>query len=677
MNAAACQLDPILLEIIGDAVRAVTEEMGLALSRTARTTYVREAADFGTALATPSGKFFAYPTALGVSGFLDLNAGPALKAVGDVVPGDVIITNHPYDSGGLSSHMPDLQLLRPYFQNGEVIACGWSFVHTADIGGMVPSSIAPDLTELFQEGLIIPPMKLVKAGTFNADFETIYRANCRMPDANLGDIKAMLVALDVGARRVEDLIARYGAATFRAAQSALVAYAAQKARAVQSRIPDGTYRFTDYLDDDYVSPIPIRIACRMSVNAGAIHLDFEGSDSQVPSAYNVPTGGVRHPWLTLRLMQFVASYDKTIPLNYGLFENITVSVPKGTVLNPEFPAPVGIRSATAIRVNDVLTGCLAAAVPELVPAPSGGTVVPTVLAELDAQLGTRRVQVMQSLIGGTGARAGADGVDGRDSSLANCFNTPIEASEAEVDAVITSYTLRPDSGGPGRWRGGTGVIFTMRINRAGSAVLARGLERFVFRPYGILGGGPGAPARVVLNMGTPGERELGKISMVEPAPGDTVTLMSAGGGGYGDPMTRPIADVLHDVERGFVSEARALEDYGVVIVDGAVDEDETAALRAKAPRRPNVDFGPERRLWDAAFDERRMDALVAALLEHPAAQRTRLRETFMAELLDGLGTAPLATLLDDAPALTARFDGLLADLRAEGANAASGGDDRR
>ena len=212
-----------------------------------------------------------------------------------------------------------------------------------------------------------------------------------------------------------------------------------------------------------------------------------------------------------------------------------MSVPLKTLLNPEFPAAVGIRSASAIRVNDVLTGCIAKAVPALIPAPSGGTVVPTVLAEYDPSLGTRRVQVMQSLIGGTGARKDSDGVDGRDSSLANCFNTPTESSEAEVGAIIEYYGLRRNSGGPGKWRGGTGLIITIRIERAGSAVLGRGLERHIFRPYGIQGGLPGMPARVILNYGKDNEIDLGKISMVEPKIGETVTLMSAGGGGFGDP----------------------------------------------------------------------------------------------------------------------------------------------
>ncbi|MDH3738755.1 MAG: hydantoinase B/oxoprolinase family protein [Alphaproteobacteria bacterium] len=656
-------LDPVLLEILGHQFRAATEEMGIALSRTARTTYVREAADFGTALATPKGKFFAYPAALGVSGFLDLDAGLTLRSVGQIDPGDVIITNHPYDSGGLSSHMPDLQLVRPYFHDGEIVACGWAFVHTADIGGMVPSSIAPDLDELFQEGLIIPPTKLVVSGELNADFVTIYKANCRMPEANFGDIQAMLVALETGAQRVRDLIERHGAETFREAQSGLVDYARQKALAVQRSIPDGTYEFWDYMDDDYVSPIPIRVRCKMKVSDGHIDLDFAGTDPQVPAAYNVPTGGVRHPWLTLRLMQFVASYDKDIPLNYGLFENITVSVPKGTLLNPEFPAAVGIRSASAIRVNDVLTGCIAGAVPEMMPAPSGGTVVPTVLAEYDEALGTRRVQVMQSLVGGTGARLGADGVDGRDCSLANCFNTPTEASEAEVGAVVSHYGLRPNSGGPGKWRGGTGLIVTLRIDRVGSAVLGRGLERHVFRPFGLQGGMPGTPARVILNIGTEGEVDLGKISMVEPEAGDTVTLMSAGGGGYGDPFDRSVEDVVRDVRAGFVDEASAREDYGVVFETGVLNIEATDALRnAPRPERPVFDFGPERAAWETVFDDGRMNALVEALLVYPAALRTKIRQELFSRLLPKLGEIPLTELIDDPAAIQRELDRAIVSL---------------
>ncbi|MEM1268115.1 MAG: hydantoinase B/oxoprolinase family protein, partial [Pseudomonadota bacterium] len=557
-----------------------------------------------------------------------------------------------------STHMPDLQLIRPYFHEGEIVCYGWDFIHSADIGGGVPSSISPRFTELFQEGLQIPPLKLVRRGALNADFETLYRANCRVPDLNMGDIKAMLAALTVGERRVAELIARHGVETFRAAQAETVAYAKAKARAVQRRIPDGTYEFWDYMDDDYATPIPIRIRCTMTVDDGQVHLDFTGSDPQVIAAYNVPTGGVRHPWLTLKLMHLIGSYDRSVPLNYGLFENMSVHVPKGTVLNPEFPAAVGVRHATAIRINDAVVGCIATALPGLIPAPSGGTVVPTVLAEQNPATGTRNVMVIQSLVGGTGARDGADGVDGRDSGLANLYNTPVERSEADADVVIEAYRLRPDSGGVGRWRGGTGLEMRILIPRAGTAVLGRGLERFVFRPWGVAGGGPGAPCRVILNHGLQGERDLGKLDMFVAEAGDRVTILTAGGGGYGDPFERDPAAVLRDVVAGFVSPEAAAQDYGVVIADGAVDTAATAAARADAPPRQPFDFGPERAAWEAVFDDATTTALAKRLLALPATVRADVRRQLIEKVLPDLHRVAdlgLEAVMTDAPTLRARL----------------------
>ncbi len=655
------KLDTVLLEILYHKVKAATEEMSITLARTARTTYVKEASDFGTALATTRGKFFAYPETLGVSGFLDLDCGVAIRAIPDLEPGDVVITNHPYDSGGLSTHMPDLQLIRPYFHGDEIVCHGWDFVHSSDIGGGVPSSISPGFSELFQEGLQIPPMKLVKAGRMNDDFLALYRANCRIPDTNMGDIKAMLAALEVGRRRVEEIVARHGVETFRQCQIDLAEYARSKARAVQRRLPDGVYEFWDFMDDDFVSRIPVRVRLRMTVDDGLIHLDFAGTDPQVASAYNIPTGGLRHPWLTLKLMHLIASTDKTVPLNHGLFENITVSVPKGTILNPEYPAAVGVRHATAIRVNDALVGAIAKALPGVVPAPSGGTVVPTVLAETDPETGRRNVMVLQSLVGGTGARRGADGVDGRDSSLANLHNTPIERSEEDAGVVIEEYGLRRDSGGPGEWRGGTGLVFRFRILREGSAVLGRGLERLVFRPWGLAGGRPGATVRVVLNLGKPDERELGKLDMFVARKDDVVTFLTAGGGGFGDPFRRAAEAVLRDVRLGFVTEANAARDYGVVVRDDAIDDAATSRLRT-APRAAaserDFEFGPERPLWESVFDDATMNRLNAELLALPASMRTAARRRIFAEVtprLPEIATIGMAAVIDDPPAQRARL----------------------
>ena len=242
------KLDPVTIEIFFHKFTAITEEMAITLQRSARTTYVKEAGDFGTALATPEGRFFAYPNFLGVSGFLDSNVGPMISKIDRLQPGDVIITNHPYESEGLATHMPDLHLVRPIFHKKRIVAYAWDFIHSADIGGGVPSSISPKFTDLFQEGLQIVPMKIVKAGVLNEDFLNFYRANCRTPDVNLGDINAMLAALRVAEKRVLGLIEQHGVSTLLQAQKDLVEYAGLKALNVQRTIPNGTYEFWDYLD---------------------------------------------------------------------------------------------------------------------------------------------------------------------------------------------------------------------------------------------------------------------------------------------------------------------------------------------------------------------------------------------------------------------------------------------
>ncbi|MCW5771304.1 MAG: hydantoinase B/oxoprolinase family protein [Rhodospirillaceae bacterium] len=631
------KLDSVLLEILRHKATAAAEEMALTLMRTARTIYIKDVADFGTAIADRDGKFFAYPESIGVSSFVDLDCGPAIAAAGPLEDGDVIITNEPYASGGLATHLPDLQLIRPYFHDGKIVAYGWNFAHTSDIGGGVPSSISPRFSELYQEGLQIPPMKLVERGTFNRSFLTLYLANCRTPAENLGDLKAMLASLETGAARVADIVAAHGVETLLQAQSDLAEYAADKARAVLRRIPDGRYEFWDYLDDDFATRLPMRIRCALTVADGKIDIDFEGTDPQVASAYNVPTPGRRHPWLTQRLMHLIASSDKSAPLNHGLYAHFTARAPKGTIVNPDYPAAVGVRHAPVLRIMDVLSGALAQADSGLMPAAGGGAVIPAVLAEFDAATGTRRAMVMQSLVCGAGARRGADGVDGRESGMANVQNAPVERTEDEAGVTILEYGLRPDSGGPGKWRGGTGLVLTVKIDREGSAVLGRGLERFLFRPWGVAGGGPGARSRVVLNIGRGDERELGKLDMLEIAKGDTVTMMTPGGGGYGDPFERPVELVLDDVRRGFVSHAAAERDYGVVVGEAGIDETATAARRGESRGgRTLFDFGPERGRWESVFSDELVTALNAALLRLPQGLRIHARRRVFEVVAPGI-----------------------------------------
>jgi N-methylhydantoinase B len=624
------KLDPVTLEILGNKLGAATEEMCVTLQRIGRTLYVKETADFCCALAGLDGSFFAYPRRIGVSGFVGLDCLPAIEAVGTLEPGDVILTNDPYRSHGLATHLPDLHVIQPYFHEGRIIAYGWAFVHCSDVGGRVPSSISPSNSEIFQEGLQVPPVKLVRAGVMNADVELLFRANSRTPDANMGDIRAMLAALRVGEQRIARIVARHGVDAVLAAEDDLVDYAERRARAVLAALPSGTWRFSDYLDSDVVSDLPVRLAVAVTLGDGGIHIDFTGTDPQLQAAMNIPSGGHVHPWLTLRAMALVATRDPSVPLNAGLQRPIRITAPVGTVVNPSRPAAVGVRHAACVRVNDLLNGALGQAAPEIMTAANSGMIVPVVVAEPDER-GGRVVQVVEPMTGGTGARFGQDGTDGRDPSISNLANNPVETVEAELGIEIERYALRAGSAGPGEWRGGCGLALTFRIGVDDTLVLARGMERALFRPWGMQGGGPGAPARLIVERADAPPQELGRVDMLNLARGDRVTLLTAGAGGYGDPFQRDPARVLDDVRRGLLSAEDARRDYGVAIGNGTIVEAETASLRASPP--VVASHGPERAAWDSVFAPDLLDALAARLADLPVSRRQAMRAALYAETL--------------------------------------------
>jgi N-methylhydantoinase B len=656
------KLDPILLEILNKKVSASADEMYFALKRASRSIYVKEAADFATAILDIDGLLFAHPPSATFNFLIDTNYIDTIRAVPDVESGDVIFTNDPYSSNGLSTHLPDLHLIRPYFHHGQIVAYGWCFVHCTDIGGAVPSSIAPSLNEIFQEGLRVPPMKLVKKGVHNKELFSLIMANSRTPDVNMGDIKAMLGSLETGAQRVADIIERHGVADFLACQKDLQDYTAIKARDVFRRIPDGTYEFWDYMDDDMVSAIPLRVRVKLTVNDGRINIDLTDTDPQVAASYNVPTMGERNYWITFRLTSFLTTYDQTMAKNAGLYRSITVTNPPGTVMNAEFPDAVGNRAAPGRRVADAINGALLTAQPGLLPAPSGGISSPFALAEYGADGAERTVQVIQPMRGGMGALEGQDGIDGRDNSLNNMQNHPIESVEADSGVLIRQYDLRADSGGPGKWRGGVGQIITAEILRDGSTVLARGMERLRFPSFGVFGGKPGMAVRAILNRGRPDERELRKIDQLPVKGGDQVTFLMPGGGGYGDPYLRDPGKVLNDVGLGFVSRVAAARDYGVVIKRGLIDKAATKKLRqgrVRANVRADFDFGPEREAWEAVFDDATMRTLNLHLYALPKSVRQSLRRRIFEHALPDLPVAgsgrTLASVMTDPDAIRARL----------------------
>ncbi len=656
------KLDPILLEILANKFVAATEEMASALQRTARTLFVKEAADYACALLNLDGRVIAHPRAMGVTILINLDASAAIRAVPDLEPGDVILTNDPYATEGMVSHTPDLTLIQPYFHDGKIVCYGWCFIHSTDVGGSVPSSIAPSLNEIYQEGIRIPPVKLMRRGEMNQDVVGLLKANCRIPEENMGDVRAMLAGLHTGQKRTGDIIARHGLETYLASHGALLDYSEAKARAVLKRLKDGTYEFWDYMDDDLVSPIPVRLRIRMTVADGAVHVDLTGTDPEVDAAYNTATFSRFHEWFTMRFTSFMCTHDKTIVLNSGMYRPITVINPVGTVLNAQFPAAVGLRSNPARRFNDAMTGVLLKAAPDQMAAPTPGTGLIFVLSEYD-ETGTRKlVNVLEPLGGGMGAYAGHDGVDTRDTTMSNMANHSLESIEAQCGVLVREYDVRPDSAGAGQWRGGVGQTFEVEILRDGGVIVPRGMERMRFPAWGVMGGRPAKPFRMHLNRGTKDEWFIPKIDQFPVNRGDVVTVLMPGASGYGDPHLRDPGAVCRDVIEGFVSREAAREDYGVVLTaDDHVDKAATEALRStRTPdnARAAFDFGPEREAWEAVFDDATMCALNAKLMTLPRATRYAKRRWIFEQAVPDMpkaGETPLVEILADPDAARARL----------------------
>jgi N-methylhydantoinase B len=639
------RLDPLTVELLRNYLQGAVEEMAYVVERTAYTTFVKETADFTCGLLNPSGEFFAYPVELGVASFGGINYATTIEAVGPLAPGDVIITNDPYGSAAAATHLPDIHLVRPIFWEGRLVAYAAGFLHSSDVGGMVPASISPRASEIYQEGLRIPPKKLFVRGQVNRDLLDVILANCRIPEQSWGDLRALVAGLTTGERRLHELIRRFGPDTVDKAMDDLIDYAARKVEALIRRMPEGRYEFSDYIEDDVVTDIPIRLKVALLIGDGEIHMDFTGSDVQVGSAMNVPTAGRVHPFMSVALVNYFVTNDRTIPLNAGVLRRVRMTLPEGSVVNPKFPAACGVRYATVLRIYDAVLGALGRAMPAQIPAAGGGQGCMVALSLPDPEAGRRHVTVIEPMIGGGGARPGLDGVDGCDSSIGFLKTTPAETLEAEVPIVVRRYHVIPDSAGPGRHRGGFGVRLDFQVFRPEGLVTARGMERLRFAPWGVAGGTAGATGSVWLNPGTPGERRLSKIDLLALEPGDTLSVRTPGGGGHGDRFARPPAAVLADVAAGLITVDHAREAYGVVLAGGRVDEAATAALRAARAGERSAepfDFGAARCEHERRWPSELQDLFIELLMELPAPYRGYARRTLHGRVADLAGRRPLS-----------------------------------
>lgn len=577
-TSTSSELTPILFEIVEGALESARREMELQVDRTARSTIVREQHDHR------AGIFDVVGNSVTSLSFASTPTPIISRFTGKTDPGDVFIYNDVYKSDGGITHLPDICITVPVFHKGEIVAWIQCFGNVNDIGGDTPGSVPLAAFEIFQEGLMIPPVKLFDRGVRNeALYETILN-NSRFPEDLRGDIDAFINACRLAEVRVEEIFDRYGKEVVQAVFEGLLERCARSFReSVLPLIPDGSYDFEDWCEYDGVQPLEprrfIKLKATLTKSAGGLHFDFSGTDAQVVGSLNWPGSETYYAKFMGTLFK---GFVPDIVVNDGVNRVITCSVPPGTVLSPEFPAACSWRTYPLLRILDIGLGILGKASGGFVPASQESISS----YGMHGKGADGAFYLLREITGaGSGARPFADGADTVDVAP-DSKNMPGEFAETFFPVRIETLGLRPDSGGPGKFRGGMGYLKDVRILREGTVILHS--DRAVLQPWGVSGGKAGAGTIWILNPGTPDERILpGKTDRVPVKPGDLLRVLSPGGGGWGDALDRDPDAVRIDVARRLVSRDSARDDYGVVLVEGAdpvdvaVDGAATEALRAK------------------------------------------------------------------------------------------------
>lgn len=563
-------IDKITLEILKNHTRAAAESMAFTLYRTAHSTFVKETEDFTTGLTTPLGETFATPTELGATWFVGLDYKGAIDLISDYQPGDICMTNDPY-SGYVCTHPPDMHIWKPIFYKDEIVAFSVGHIHNTDVGGAVPASLSRSLTEVHQEGIRMPPMKILEKGVLNKKMLDVFLANVRAPEQNWGDLKAQIAACNTGERKVLDMISRFGIDVFREGVGDLLDYAEQQARAIIRGLPDGEYDFSDYIDEDSVNGWPCRIRLKLIIKGDGLVLDFTGSDPQLESSLNMPTGGdPRHVLMMVGVVYVLYSLDPRLYLNSGITRVCHCILPSGTIVNPVFPAAVGMRTLSCNRLHGVTFGAFAQAAPDrLMGAPASGGPILNVNTT-DTRTGRRIMAAINPMTGGAGGSMAMDGNDGSGANQGFLKNSPVEINEVEAGIRVHRYGLSKDSGGIGEHRGGLGTDFLFEALSPNTKITARNRDRTRFAGWGISGGQPGSLSKFIRNSGKESEFNLRNTDIISIDPGDTIHVTCGGAGGWGNSLDRDPKAVFLDVQRDWVSVEDAREKFGVVVNVGEI-----------------------------------------------------------------------------------------------------------
>ena len=517
-------IDPVTLEVLRNQFESVADEMGQVLIRGAYSPNITERQDCSTAIFDADGRMIAQAEHIPVH----LGAMPeAVDAVldHDPAPGDVFVLNDPFAGG---THLPDVTLVAPIAPREEILGYAVSRAHHADVGGMTPGSMPAGAEEIYQEGLRLPPTRLVDAGERNEELFSLILANVRNPEERRADFRAQLAATERAKERLSDLTDDHGYDRVVDGFDAVIDYSRERIRDSIGDLPDGTYRASDVLEGDGVTDDDIEIQAAVTVDGATITVDFAGTADQVAGNLNAPLAvATSAVYFVIRSLT-----DPEIPPNHGCYEPVTVSAPEGCLLNPEPPAAVvGGNVETSQRVTDVVFLALAEAAPDRVPAQGQGTMNNLIIGGRGGEFA-----YYETIGGGFGGRASDDGMDGVQVGMTNTLNTPVEALEAEYPLRVDRYALRPDSGGDGAHRGGLGLERRLRIQQ--DATVALLTERRRHAPQGVDGGEPGATGENLLQLPGEDEKSVAAKTTVDVPAGTVVTVRTPGGGGHGDPGNR-------------------------------------------------------------------------------------------------------------------------------------------
>ena len=570
-------IDPVRLEVIKNGFDAIADEIALIILRTAYSPIVRDSMDYSTAICSKDGLTLAQglTTPLHLGSFYDAMQNLIGKYKSNIYDGDIFIGNDPYVASG--QHLPDIYIIKPIFIEGQLQGWATTLAHHADVGGIIAGSNSIGSTEIYQEGLRIPFLKLYEAGKLNTAIWELITINVRVPDLVLGDLQAQIVACEIGSREYKEMFENYGIETLNIYAQELQKYAELLARSEIEEIPDGNYKFVDYIDGLGEKPDPIKLNVSLIVSGDQVVIDWTGSSPQVKGGINSPLPFTKAAAYTA--LRSIMSSD--IPNCHGYTRPIKIVAPEGSITNPVLPAPCGARGITGLRMIDCLFGALSEAVPNRVAADGwGGPSLPTFASFRDG----KPFVFTETLMGTWGATAYNDGQDGVPHMGGNQSNVPIEMIELDYPLRIEEYGLVKDTGGAGKYRGGLSVIRSYRALEDDILLSIRSDKR-KFPPHGLFGGKEGESSMSILKSG----KDESIIPTLTTQPlylkqNDLFQHVMAGGGGYGDPLEREPNLVLKDVIEEKISLNNASENYGVVIIKNSknkfsIDIDATNKLR--------------------------------------------------------------------------------------------------